>query len=346
MKCKLCGHKNRPLTHFCVECGSPLKSPIYLKIWLWAFILIAASVNNALFLVFLSLIGLGFSIYWRTKHTKVLKLRQAAIEQSKQRANISFTPTSVSSTPQIQKSRQSTTYFDVHEFESIPSHKIEEKPLTGAEIEDFEKVHYTNVTVRTNYDKLGSFVAIDTETTGLRGSRDEIVEIAAVKFENWKPVEKFETLINPQVSIPKEASRVNHIYDDMVKDAPLVENVIMDFSEFVKGYNIVGQNLNFDLEFLHYAGATYQSKIKYYDTIDLAKKVLTTPRSTVWDSELGYTVPVYEYDVENYKLSTLADYYGIGDDSRAHRATYDAYITGLVFQSVVKDKLEKAQNYV
>jgi hypothetical protein len=68
------------------------------------------------------------------------------------------------------------------------------------------------------------FVAFDLETTGLVNTKDEIVEIGAVKFtiavEKGKVVPKliseFNMLVNPNMMMPEEASKVNHITDDML----------------------------------------------------------------------------------------------------------------------------------
>ncbi|SCY41987.1 3'-5' exonuclease [Butyrivibrio sp. INlla14] len=351
MKCKDCGYNNKLLTHYCINCGKPTKYPFYLQAWFWVIVeIIMVGIDN----VPLTLITFAIVIYMVVidiKHNKVIKAYKKsylnALDYDSQ--NISNAPfnrnigtNNESHKPRCKESPNKKVTFDVEAFNSIPPSEIVLEKKTINNVEQFEKVHYTNVTVRTNYDKLGNFVVIDTETTGLNGKNDKIVELAAIRFEKWEAVEKFETLVNPRIKIPKAASSKNNIYDDMVQNSPSIEEVIKSFSDFIKGYSIVGQNLNFDLEFLHYAGAEYRGfKTKYYDTIDLAKKILTSPRSKVFNPELGYTVPVEEYDVENYKLSTLAEYYGIGDDSLAHRAAYDAFITGLVFKKIVDQKISR-----
>ncbi|MCB5261925.1 MAG: exonuclease domain-containing protein, partial [Candidatus Cloacimonetes bacterium] len=42
-----------------------------------------------------------------------------------------------------------------------------------------------------------NFVAIDIETTGLSEQRDEIIEIAAVRFAKGKAAERFVSLVKP-----------------------------------------------------------------------------------------------------------------------------------------------------
>ena len=46
-----------------------------------------------------------------------------------------------------------------------------------------------------------TFVVFDIETTGFSNTNDKITEIGAVKIENFKVVDKFSELINPQKDI-------------------------------------------------------------------------------------------------------------------------------------------------
>lgn len=203
---------------------------------------------------------------------------------------------------------------------------------------------FSNVTRRTSVERLFPFVVLDVETTGLDPDKCCIIEIGAVRFDSQDcPVSTFSTLIHPPRTIPPAATAVNHITNEMVADAPRLGQVIASFEEFLAGCNIVGQNLAFDLEFLSLGGVHFSPDIRYYDTMDLARKTLTTPRSRVWDSELGHDVPVKTYDLENYKLETLCNYFGISRNL-AHRSVSDCLATGLVFQSLVAEKRFRAEN--
>lgn len=76
------------------------------------------------------------------------------------------------------------------------------------------------------------FIAFDVETTGLSALNDEIIEIGAVRFKNGYITERFSTLINPKIPIPIEATKVNHITNEMVKNAPTSNEIILKFVEF------------------------------------------------------------------------------------------------------------------
>ena len=106
------------------------------------------------------------------------------------------------------------------------------------------------------------FVAFDLETTGLVNTKDEIIEIGAVKFtvavENNKVVPKliseFNTLVNPNMMIPKDATAVNKITDEMVRDAPPVGECLKKFTAFCgQGSILLAHNANFDASFLRVA---------------------------------------------------------------------------------------------
>ena len=163
---------------------------------------------------------------------------------------------------------------------------------------------------------VNDYVVIDTETTGLNGKMDQIVELSAIKYSNNEPVEIFETLIKPTCHIPYVTTRVHGITDEMVKDAPSIEEVLDDFEAFLQDLPIVGHNLLFDLTFMHYAGSHILEKRKLYCTYRLASTKITKP-----------------YPVANHKLQTLCQYFHIRIENH-HRAYADAYMTGQLFQKL------------
>lgn len=91
--------------------------------------------------------------------------------------------------------------------------------------------------------------AFDVETTGLAYESCRIVELGAVKIVNGVR-STFSALVNPGVPIPKEASNVNHITDDMVKGAKPIAEVLPAFLDFMAGGVWVAHNSSFDVGFL------------------------------------------------------------------------------------------------
>ncbi len=168
-------------------------------------------------------------------------------------------------------------------------------------------------------DMPGTYVVFDTETTGLHvEAGDELIEIGAVKVENGAITEIFSTLIKPSKSIPEDASAINHIYDEDVKDAPSVVQVIPDFYKFCDGADLVAHNIEFDIGFIKKFGARqgYNFDHKCLDTWVIAKEKLKGLR--------------------NYKLGTICEYLGI-EIGNAHRAYFDALATAKVLIKLNKN---------
>lgn len=92
---------------------------------------------------------------------------------------------------------------------------------------------------------------IDLETTGVNISLDRIVEIAIVKINPDETQQVKRKLINPMMPIPKGASDVHGITDDMVKDAPVFKQVANEIKQFIDHCDIGGYNSNrFDIPML------------------------------------------------------------------------------------------------
>lgn len=164
------------------------------------------------------------------------------------------------------------------------------------------------------------YVVFDLETTGTSPVKDEVVEISAVKVRNKKIVDEYTSLVNPQYPIPYNASRVNHITDDMVADAPLFCDVLKEFLDFAGKDVLVGHNIYvFDMKFVYrdakkYYGITPANE--YIDTLFLARNVLP--------------------QLDHHTLVDLAAYYGISTMG-AHRALNDCRMNQQVYECLAKE---------
>jgi DNA polymerase-3 subunit epsilon len=96
------------------------------------------------------------------------------------------------------------------------------------------------------------YVVFDTETTGLEPTRDELVQIAAVRVVNGRLVagEAMDTLVDPGRRIPAQASRVHGITDDQVVGAPAIPDAVSRLHGFAQDAVLVAHNAPFDLGFL------------------------------------------------------------------------------------------------
>ena len=92
---------------------------------------------------------------------------------------------------------------------------------------------------------------IDLETTGINLGTDRIVEIAVVKIlvDGNKSTKR--KLVNPGIPIPKAASDIHGISDEMVEDAPSFKQVAHELKQILDGCDIAGYNSNrFDIPLL------------------------------------------------------------------------------------------------
>ena len=116
-----------------------------------------------------------------------------------------------------------------------------------------------------------------------------------------------------------EIINLTGIKDADLVGAPPIDQVLADFFKFTDGACLVGHNVMFDYRFVHYYGEQhgYMFDKKTYDTLHLAQDVLR-----------GL--------LPNYKLNSVADYYGFTFNH--HRAFDDASVTATVFIELVKAK--------
>ena len=164
------------------------------------------------------------------------------------------------------------------------------------------------------------FVVFDLETTGLNPDECEITEIGAVKIENGEITERFSSFAKPKNPIPEEVEKLTNITNEMVANAPRLEDVIYDFYDWsrgciISGYNIVG----FDMKFL---------------------KKVADRLSLTFDNEVIDAFIVARTSglkAGNFKLGTVVKALGLTLKD-AHRAYNDAYATAQVLMELNKLK--------
>ena len=164
-----------------------------------------------------------------------------------------------------------------------------------------------------------TWVAIDTETTGLSEDKDSIIEVGCVKFVGERHEETYKSLVNPLSILSDFTINFTGITQNDVNSAPVFEDIIEDLREFIGDAPVVGHNIQFDLGFLNKSGLKIDNPVA--DTWDMAYVLLPS--------------------ITSYSLSNIAMDLGIAHD-KAHRALEDAAVTAHVFNYLLKsaDKLE------
>lgn len=168
------------------------------------------------------------------------------------------------------------------------------------------------------------FVVFDIETTGLSKENDRITEIGAVKVENGKVTDRWGTFVNPERPIPPKIVELTSITDDMVANAPKIEEILPEFFEFCKGCTLVAHNASFDTGFMKVAakkcGIDYN--FAHVDTLQLARCLYP---------EMG-----------NHTLNNLTKHLKIVLENH-HRAVDDAKATADIFIKMLERLREEGK---
>ncbi len=169
-----------------------------------------------------------------------------------------------------------------------------------------------------SFDELGrplrevTFCVVDLETTGgSPAAGAAITEIGAVSVRGGEVVGEFQTLVNPQVSIPAFIAVLTGITDSMVATAPTAAQAVPAFLQFATGSVLVAHNAPFDVGFLRYQAGVLELPWPGFEVVDtarLARRVLTRD------------------DAHDCKLATLARLFR-SPIAPTHRALDDARAT-------------------
>lgn len=168
-----------------------------------------------------------------------------------------------------------------------------------------------------------NFVVFDLETTGLNPKENEIIEIAALKVNNLRIVDRFNTLIKPNEEITEFITNLTGISNELVKDAPSIKKVIPKFITFVENNILMGHNVNFDIDFISSNLIKIEQeplKNDFVDTLRLGRIMLK--------------------ELYQHRLGDLAKFYDI-NTSGAHRAMKDVEMTYEVYKNLREDAIKK-----
>ena len=187
------------------------------------------------------------------------------------------------------------------------------------------------------------FVAFDTETTGLDAETNQIIELAGVKFTveldpQGKIIPKilgtFESFVKPTMMIPQEASNINGISNEMVENAPPIQEVLPQFIKFCGLSTVlVAHNAEFDAKFLRKAIKTHslnQLNNPIVDNLKISRKIMPEAPS----QKLGELAKRLRREM-TLNLNSV----------NLHRALYDCEVLAHVFVAVCRKRL-LAPNFI
>ncbi|MCT4583352.1 MAG: UvrD-helicase domain-containing protein [Peptostreptococcaceae bacterium] len=174
------------------------------------------------------------------------------------------------------------------------------------------------------YYKNKEIVVFDVESTGLDVLNDEVIEIAAIKFNKDKEISRFQRFIKNKNPV-LESFYIHGYSDEFLKEkGSLKEVVFKEFNNYTKDCILLGHNVSYDINILNNnmnkVNMNFDNYINYFDTLDISKRYI---KST------------------DYKLETLSNLLKI-NHKPTHNAMDDIIATKMIFESLVKD-IEKGR---
>jgi DNA polymerase III subunit epsilon len=171
-----------------------------------------------------------------------------------------------------------------------------------------------------------SYVVVDVETTGGRPyAGDRVTEIAAVTVRDGRIHDVYETLINPQRSIPPMITAITNITWEMVRDQPTFGDICPNVLSALRGHVFVAHNATFDWKFV-------TSEVRRATGEELDGRRLCTVRLA---RRLLPQLP-------RRSLDWVARHYGVSIAPEArHRAAGDAVATAHVLLGLLRDAADR-----
>lgn len=166
------------------------------------------------------------------------------------------------------------------------------------------------------------FAIVDLETTGGIPKRDKITEIAIIVHDGESVIDEFQSLVNPERSIPPEITRITGITNEMVSEAPKFYEIAREVIEKTEECIFVAHNVRFDYSFLihEFKSLGYTFTRRNLCTVRLSRKAFPGLRS--------------------YSLGNLIRHFNIEVQNR-HRAYDDAYATTLLLEKIFREQNTK-----
>ncbi|WP_170132145.1 exonuclease domain-containing protein [Arenicella xantha] len=166
---------------------------------------------------------------------------------------------------------------------------------------DISQVHWS-----TNPDQV--YAVVDIETTGSMKGGNAITEVAVVQVRGGNIISEWSTLVNPQRRIPAYITRLTHIDDAMVANAPVFAEIADQLRDQLRDCIFVAHNVGFDYGFIK---AAYEA---------IGQSFRKPKYCTVRNSRKAFP------GLKSYSLGALTTHFDI-DLVGAHRALNDARAT-------------------
>jgi len=167
-------------------------------------------------------------------------------------------------------------------------------------------------------------IVLDTETTGLNAKLgDRVIEIGCVELLGRRVTERhFHAFVNPERDIEEGALKVHGLTREFLADKPRFADIARDFSDYIRGAELVIHNAEFDVEFLDREldlaglGKLRDHVDKVTDSLALARELHPGKKNT---------------------LDALCERYGVSNAHRTlHGALLDARLLAEVYLAMTR----------
>lgn len=165
-----------------------------------------------------------------------------------------------------------------------------------------------------------SVVVLDFETTGLSPDYgDRAIEIGAVLLQDNRIVDRFQSLMNPEMRVSSFIEEYTGITNTMLASAPSIAEAMGKFAKFMAGHHLVAHNANFDRRFL-----------------DAELLRINKRRQQEFACSMLLARRLYP-DAPSHRLETLVQYKNLVTNGVYHRALADAEMTAHLWINMVND---------
>ena len=157
----------------------------------------------------------------------------------------------------------------------------------------------------------GEIIVFDLETTGLKPTECEIIEIAAVLVKGGEIAERFHTHVKPKAPIPGEITSLTGISNEMVQDSPAIEEILPSFLRFCGERPLCAHNADFDVAFVRAACERMGIEKSFcsIDTVEICRALLP--------------------ELKRHRLNLVAEHFGFTFEH--HRADADTDVLAKIF---------------
>lgn len=161
------------------------------------------------------------------------------------------------------------------------------------------------------------YAIVDIETTGGHAVDGGITEVAILIHDGKRIIDRYETLINPQRTIPYFIQALTGIDNEMLAEQPPFHKVAKKIYSLLESRVFVAHNVNFDYSFIkHHLGlAGHILNVSKLCTVRMSRKI--------------------KPGLKSYSLGRLCDALNIPIENR-HRAMGDAEATAILFSRLLE----------